>query len=52
MICREMIGWETDWKALEPEIRGASVEEIDTFFYVYRRIMPGNEGFKNVGQAG
>ena len=32
MICREMIGWETDWKALEPEIRGASVEEIDTFF--------------------
>lgn len=32
MICREMIGRETDWKALEPEIRGASVEEIDTFF--------------------
>lgn len=31
MICREMIGRETDWKALEPEIRGASVEEIDTF---------------------
>ena len=32
MICREMIGRETDWKALELEIRGASVEEIDTFF--------------------
>ena len=32
MICREMIGRETDWKALEPEIRSASVEEINGFF--------------------
>ena len=34
MICREMIGRETDWKALEPEIRSASVEEINEFFMV------------------
>ena len=32
MICRKMIGRETDWKALESEIRSASVEEINTFF--------------------
>lgn len=32
MIRREMIGWETDWKALEPEIRKASAEEINAYF--------------------
>ena len=32
MICTEMIGRNTDWKTLEPEIRQASVKEIREFF--------------------
>ena len=34
----------------ERDMNNGNMKNIN--FYVYRRIMPGNEGFKNVGQAG